>query len=364
MWGRSACLVAVAIVAAGCGAVSEEEPESLADAAEQTEAAKTWRFEFGMKVTGFGDDSFESTGRGEYDHARKRSRTIRENADASEETIVIGNATYQRLAGEPKWIKYEGEAFAEAAATPFGFLGTPLTALALLRETSSRFEPRGEAVIRGTRTVHAHVEIDVARLEQRLYEHEEDAPTARQTLPVDIWVDDEGRVRRIEYEMRYEDGESRPGGSFHGWVEFFDFGAHVQIDLPADAVVVDEEELEARCADPGGTPIPSDRVVATMRRHGFAVRETEREQCMTIVTNVPEEATNDRLETEGWVHCSVTGYAHGAGAVALAFMEGAERPREVTLDAENVSCVLYVLEGAAGGRHEDRFRAAFDELRR
>jgi len=348
------------LVATACGGAETTERDAVAGAAATTKAAATWRFAFAMTSTGSGEgDRFTEEGHGVYDHARRRARIFR----GEEETIVIEGVMYVRHdADEPRWIKHDGE----FAMEPFALVDDPRTALDLVSETSRTIERRGDESIRGVATTRFHAELDFGRFLDKQFPSEETEPQSADlsTMPLDIWVDDEGRVRRLAYELQTDSEEE---GSFKGWVEFFDFGVAVDIEPPPESLV-DEVEFERDCGDANGTPISSDRVVNVLGDHGFGVKVTERRECATTVSSIDwmradEAAAAAVLREEGWIMCAVAGFGNGT-AIAMLFSSGTPRPREVKLDAENASCTLYVEPGQKGDEQEARFRAAMAELRR
>jgi hypothetical protein len=131
---------------------------------------------------------------------------------------------------------------------------SPAELLDLLREAGS-VEDLGAADVRGTPTTHLRVTVsfaemieaqglDAAELEQMVG----DVSAALVfEMPFDVFVDDQGRVRRVGLTFDLESIEALggadlpPGAAFsmETTVDFFDFGADITVEVPTDEVVVD-----------------------------------------------------------------------------------------------------------------------------
>ncbi|MCS7006192.1 MAG: hypothetical protein RMM28_03400 [Thermoleophilia bacterium] len=251
--------LAIAIATAGCGTV-ENEP-NLSAALEQTEASPTVRFEI-SSATVFDDDTSSMVCVGGLDRAREAARIECEwGADSRFELVSIGATTYVRYQGEligelpagKVWVKVPTEAGPLDEFRPDAILGT-------LRQASGETERVGREDVRGVETVRYRVMVTCAGA--RL--------ACDGVVPVDVWIDDGGLLRRIQIDD--DIGE--------GTIEFFDFGAEVEIEAPPDDKVVDDSSLdtsvpEQSCAG-SAAPISVERAASALRRAGFDVqRETQ-----------------------------------------------------------------------------------------
>ena len=63
--------------------------------------------------------------------------------------------------------------------------------------------------------------------------------TGQSEIPVDVWVDDDQRVRRMETEMQFAPDQGR----MKMIVEYVRFGVPVDIDIPDDDEVFDATDL-------------------------------------------------------------------------------------------------------------------------
>lgn len=365
---RGRALLFAALVAAGCGAQAAEEPPAPAAAAAKTEAAATWRFAYSMTYRGIGGESagapdeITQTGHGEQDATRDAAHVVVDGEDG-QETIHVGGKRYMRVTSEASaWIvfpDFDVLQLTAQAAMPFAFLGDPTNAIDMLRATVGDQQPHGPASVRGVQTVRSHIEVDITKLAAvRARSDEErqelDAMSGGQdTIGVDLWIDADGRLRRLAYTWDWGDSERKV--SVDGWIEFFDFGADMKIERPANVQVIDEP----RCGSPEGSPIRGDRVVEVLRRNGFAAK-AENRRCGVNVTNYTRNAHDDVVTREGMVQCTVTGGDGSNWSSFFLWSSETEKPREIEITVENVECRLYVVGEANGA--ETRFRAALDEL--
>lgn len=131
---------------------------------------------------------------------------------------------------------------------------SPEELLELLRAAGS-VEDLGAAEVRGTPTSHLRVTVsfaemieaqglDAAELEQLAG----DVSAALDfEMPFDVFIDEQGRVRRVSLTFDLESIEALggtdlpPGAAFSmsTTIDFFDFGADIIVEVPSDQVVVD-----------------------------------------------------------------------------------------------------------------------------
>lgn len=210
----------LAALLAGCGGAKNES--SLEAAAERTEAQGTGRFEVdGTRKSKDEPVPYECTG--EADYGSKRVHVACKYTRAGDlDAIAIGADSFVRGpvlgAGTDKWVHLGGEEDDDALASL-----SPHKLLRLLRGASQETERIGEEAIRGVSTVGYRliVECDAASL------------NCRSTTPVEVWIGDDGVVRRIDL-------EDDVGKATY---EFFDFGTAVDIQPPPGEDVVEEDEV-------------------------------------------------------------------------------------------------------------------------
>ena len=158
------------------------------------------------------------------------------------ENVHVGGATYTRLAGE-RWADFS-QTERDAPRSP----DDPLWLLDALIGVRDAAEV-GKAEVRGVATTHYRLRIDLAIADQQLAAGII-APGPRpyralRALPAEVWIDDEGRIRRLSYER--EDN-----GAYWQTTELCDFGLDVEIEIPGDddLVVGNKAADQARDGDP------------------------------------------------------------------------------------------------------------------
>jgi hypothetical protein len=113
--------------------------------------------------------------------------------------------------------------------------------LGLLRATPARARTVGHETVRGVPTTHLRVDLDFRALTKQLRAEGytvDDPPTA--TQPAELWVDAQGRLRRL----RSTDVTSDPPAATT--LELFDFGVRVDVQAPpADQITHGESSSSA-----------------------------------------------------------------------------------------------------------------------
>lgn len=329
---------AATLFAIGCGS-AENEP-NLAAAVGKTESAGSSRIEMSGTESQSGA-SLECRGEADYASARL-ALDCDWGATGTLELIGIGTVTYMRgdtlgLAGAgSKWLELRDSDESAAAAL------SPRRLLSMLRDASTGTERLGEEVVRSVDTVRYRLEIDCEMAEL----HDCDGPTA----PVDVWIADDGLVRRIVLDAESDDVT----------VEFYDFGADVAIAAPPADQVVDVNDFEPRPCRGGGSPIDADMVVEAFRDAGL---ESEKGR----------ECVGGTVQTVGGAHAETGGQAvyfmcylsesppvnAGTGTSVHSSATGTQ------LRLANLSCNLYAAGGGEpSADNVERLQDAFHVLAR
>jgi hypothetical protein len=153
----------------------------------------------------------------------------------------------RQLFGDKPWIKLDltkAGAAGAGGAGGFGGLGTsdPTSTLDALRGAGSDVRVVGHDEVRGVDTTHYHATIDLARALDKLPAAQRDAAArAMRTLgtgsvPADIWIDAQGRLRKLTMTL-----DATTEGTHVGAVtmELFDFGTPVDVEAPPADQVTD-----------------------------------------------------------------------------------------------------------------------------
>jgi hypothetical protein len=123
----------------------------------------------------------------------------------------------------------------------------PTQFLAYLRGVSDEVETLGREAVRGVGTTHYRATVDLERASreagaftdpERFRQLVEQLGTS--TVDLDVWVDDEGRVRRQRFEQPLPEP---PGATVGVTLELFDYGAPVEVSAPPADQVTDLTEL-------------------------------------------------------------------------------------------------------------------------
>lgn len=334
---RLLVVAAAALAAVGCGS-AENEP-NIAAAVGKTESAGSSRIELSGTETESGA-AIEC--RGEADYADERIALDCEyDGSGTLELIGLGAVTYMRgdtlgIAGAgSKWIELTDEDESAAAAV------SPRRLLSMLRDASTGTERVGEEVVRGMDTVRYRLEVDCEQAEL----HDCDGPTA----PVEVWIGDDGLVRRIAVDAESDDVT----------VEFFDFGSEVSIEAPPADQVVDVNNFDPSPCRGGGAPIDAELVVDALRAAGLEGQEGR-------------ECVGGTVQTVGGAHAEPGGQAmffmcylsesppeNAAGTSVRSSATGTQ------LRLANLSCNVYAAGGGQpSAENVERLQSAFDDLAR
>jgi hypothetical protein len=280
---------------AGCGGGTSVqgggEPvsfEQLTRAATTSAQAATGRFGFSMEMTvPDAPEPLAFSGEGAFDSASKRAAFtfdfsslatlfagllggLGQMEDAPDfgdpsawklEVVQDGHTAYMRLpavSGEAlpdgkSWVRSDLREAGEAQGFDFSQLdqftsSDPRKMLELLRASSDRIETVGPETLRGVETTHYRATLDVRdfarvapagdreQLTFMLGEMVEEAEIDQ--LPVDVWLDETGFVRKVLMAFSATDPATSEKADVAMSFELWDFGEDVEIELPpADEVV-------------------------------------------------------------------------------------------------------------------------------
>lgn len=200
----------------------------LAAVASATEEAGTARLELEMALD-MGDDPTTMRGIGVVDFENVRSRMFLEQTAFTPrvEMVSIGSTVFTRVldedgVGEPQWTKTDVPN--GAAASPA--LGDPSDFLSYLEGTHDVTD-LGDETLDGDPVTHYRAEMEAPSAVPEGLEFDLE--------PMHVWVDEEGRLRRLTFGATSDDA-----GSMHMEMRLWDFGVPVEIEAPDPEDVSDE----------------------------------------------------------------------------------------------------------------------------
>ena len=252
-------LLLLAFVTAACGLRNGFQMDAVAAAAAKTSDAGSSRVALQLSANLLGHD-VELQGRGVFDYAAARGRFQLDASSLPAGTAVevraVDSTLYVRvpagltffLPTVKPWLAVRGDRSLDA----FG-LGElqqdPGELLALLRSSSTRVTKTGTAVIRGAETTRYTAQLDLTkaveanadelglneleRAQLRRAADELRRQAKLRTVPVGVFVDEDGFVRRL----------TLASGGDRVSVDFWDFGANVDVEAPQPSDVTDATKL-------------------------------------------------------------------------------------------------------------------------
>lgn len=290
-------VVAMAVAVAGCGDAGspQERLTAAGDAtSEEGSAAFTIQMDMSMGEDDGGDEASDSgrsaamnmsmSGEGAIDFDEEFGRLTMEvpGLGMEMETIFDGDTTYTRMpamfggGSEGQWIRQEGgDLDATGLGVESGLGEDPADMLAALEDAADAedIETLGSDEVRGDPVEGYAFTVRGADLGGS---GEAPEGLADLEVPMEAWLDDQGRLRRMVSEIDISeamdatmgqtegaDGDAGAdlgalpgamGGTMTMTMEMFDFGTEVDASVPDDADIIDADEFEQQMMEdlPGG----------------------------------------------------------------------------------------------------------------
>lgn len=183
----------------------------------------------------------------------------------------VGNTVYMKMPeefpaqmpGTKPWIKvdldeaYEQQYGANPAQIPGGAAGDPTRQLEYLRGVSDSVEKVGNEKVRGVQTTRYEAIVDLGKeaagqgAEVKEAQEEIVKQLGTSKLPVEVWIDEQNRVRRYEMRTDVPIPENAPapgmpeGGKLRTSVvaEYYDFGTPVNVKAPPQDQTMDGSKM-------------------------------------------------------------------------------------------------------------------------
>ena len=246
---------------------------TVANAAEATNNAGGFKLAIDGSFSVPGGRSLPLKGTGELDPRARRGHLSFTEAgplalgggQGGIEQVFEGDVIYmkmpqvtQQLGGKKQWIKVDVQQAGRALGVDpaqFGQLGgnDPRKVLDQVRAIGGEVEEVGSETVRGAKTTHYKAEVDLRKYPERLPEKDREQArvaveklidqTGSSTYPMDLWIDDEDLLRRVRISYEFQIPGQADDAKFLMNMEFFDFGAPIDIKPPPASDVTDLAEL-------------------------------------------------------------------------------------------------------------------------
>ena len=240
-------LCALTLLISGCGGA---DGSLLATAVQNTEDAGGAEVAFQMEIQVPGQaQPIVMTGNGVEDAKNKLASLTFESPPPvgridlvqDDLTTYMRSDAFSTLGGGKEWMKMDLEEIGSSMGLDMSEIPTVQTAsdqLRMLEATSDGITEHGTETVRGDETTHYSATVDVERMPngERIAEL-----SGLEEMPVDVWIDGEDRIRRMEVKQDMNAGGVQM--SMHIAVEYVRFGVPVDVDVPDDDEVFDVSEL-------------------------------------------------------------------------------------------------------------------------
>ena len=289
--GSLALAVLSALVLAACGGSgsSNETPDGgsavLASAAETTRDAGSSKVAFTLTTElppEVSEEPVTLTGEGVFDYANRTGQvsydfwdllaTFGQTSSDPVEIRFLDNVIYMKfpllsafMPNAKEWIELDLEALGADAGIDLSQLeqlgqGDPSQALDYLRATGS-VEEVGTEEIGGVETTHYQGSIMLDSVVEQVPAEQQEAvrkaieklkkQTGLTEIPVDVWVDGDGLLRRMSltYTAKVPVGGETQDASSTVTMEFSDYGIEVDVEAPPADEVTSLAELMAQAGD-------------------------------------------------------------------------------------------------------------------
>lgn len=261
-------LAGIGIAAAGCGTVTAQTADLTAAVTNTTAQTARVAVTTTMQSQGM---SVSFTAAGQFDFARSRGMVSMQSSQIGITEIFLPPKVYVRvpvgagmLPHGKSWIAIDAMASADGSFAGLGgaggvgaFFGSPdgdsvnpADLLASLTAISGNVTKRGTATVRGIPVTEFRVNVDLAKAAARLPGRERasfrDFASSLGTgdIPVDVWVDSQNLVRRIQVSLHPPADMGAPKGTTIVQVtDFYDFGVPVRVSAPPAAQVASMSQM-------------------------------------------------------------------------------------------------------------------------
>lgn len=268
-------VLALTTLLAACGGSDPVELISAANAA--TTEGGTARMYLQTSVSGLGAGAdLTTTGEGVVDFENQRGKLTMQlpslggSSLGDLELVYDGTVLYYQASSffpdaPTPWVSFDiARVSEELTGTDLSQLSQgggndPSNSLALLQGVSDDVKEVGTEEVRGVETTHYRATVDIQRAieAQGAVADREQFESfleqfATEPIPVDVWLDDEGRAVRTRYDQPLPEtpGTPIPPGARVGLtIELYDFGVDEPIEIPPSQDVTDITDIGVGAAE-------------------------------------------------------------------------------------------------------------------
>ncbi|MEV4423138.1 hypothetical protein AB0L40_24640 [Patulibacter sp. NPDC049589] len=247
---------------------------NLVEASNRTTQLGGMRIALKQQIDAGGEGSFSSTAAGEVDPKAQTGSMVLDMSGipglpagaGKQEVRFKGFVSYMRsslfssqLPQGKSWIRIDLGKASKSLGIDLGSLGAggagssdPTQALQYLKAATGDIETVGKEDVRGEPTTHYRATIDYARYPSLAKPADRAAAKAgveqliklsgSRTSPMEVWVDGDGRVRRIRQTVGTQLTPGKKATITQDY-ELYDFGHQVDVQLPPDSEVQDLTDL-------------------------------------------------------------------------------------------------------------------------
>ncbi|MGH3344623.1 MAG: hypothetical protein ACRDPK_17495 [Carbonactinosporaceae bacterium] len=261
----------------GCGGGPGDEPadaQAIRAAYDTTIGAESAKVSVrGETKTGGKGPAGSIKGHGVIDFANEATAVTMQLPQGDVETRTIGQVLYEKVAeqqraqvpGNKPWVKIDLGAVAEKqfgadAANKQSGPTDPAQLLGYLRGVSGKVRDLGTAKVGGDETTHYKTKVDLRTAAKHLGPQEAQSTEQLQQrlgtrhLPMEVWLDDEQRVRRLSATMPLAAAPTggQPGAEVTVTEDLFDFGAELDVGPPPKGDTADVTDTILQRTPAGG----------------------------------------------------------------------------------------------------------------
>ena len=220
------CALLAACSSGGTDVVAKDPEGAVLAAVRRTTDEKTVKIDFAATLGAGGVEV--ATGVGAFDFARDRGRfTLESPIGGNADMVVTTDKAYlkrpESSGGEKRWVYFTDDQIA-AGGDDVGFLSylrsqiDPRQTLRNLGSTYKKVKVVGKENVRGAATTHLSGQLE---------------PPDTAGYPLDLWLDHDGRVRRLQYAVGVGTGAAQSQTIIR--MDLFDFGEDPKIVVPSDS---------------------------------------------------------------------------------------------------------------------------------